>query len=547
MIKQLNKIDDINGIKYNTLGRNILIGGAWPYANSSLHLGHLAALLPGDIIARYYRQNGDNVIYVSGTDCHGTPITQRAKREGKTAKEIAEKYHKEFSNTFKKIGFSYSMYGKTEDEYHKELAKNFFEKMYKNGYIYEKVDKQPFCNKCNNFLSDRELKLICPSCGRESKGDQCDCGYIPSELDFKSAICAECGQIVELKSNKNLYLALSKLQPEIYKYFENVSDSWRINSRNETEKYFKVGLKDRAVTRDLNWGVDIPIQGYEGKKMYVWIEAVLGYITMAEKYCSEVGWDVSKFWGNDTNNKIYMVHGKDNIIFHSIILPALILALKNNYKLPDMMVSSEYLNINSEKISKSKGNGIKIDDIIENYNSDTLRYFLIANGPEKKDSNFSLEDYFTVHNSDVTNKYGNLVNRTLSFKGLEYVPNGKMNSKIEEKIERTYKIVGEYIEKAELKKAISAIMDLVEMGNKYYDDRKPWIQKKENIEAFNDTIYTCSNIVANLSNLYEPFMPKTSKKVRGFLGITEASWKKISIEPNTKITDAEPLFIRITK
>ncbi len=350
-----------------------------------------------------------------------------------------------------------------------------------------------------------------------------------------------------MKSNKNLYLALSKLQSEIYKYFENVSNNWRINSRKETEKYFKVGLKDRAVTRDLNWGVDIPIHGYEGKKMYVWIEAVLGYITMSEKYCSKVGWDISKFWGKDIDNRIYMVHGKDNIIFHSIILPALILALKDNYKLPDMMVSSEYLNINSEKISKSKGNGITIDYIIEKYNSDTLRYFLIANGPEKKDSNFSLEDYFAVHNSDVTNKYGNFVNRTLCFKGLEYVPNGKMDSKIEKQIEKTYELVGEYIEKAELKKAISEIMNLVEIGNKYYDDRKPWIQSKEDIEAFNDTIYTCSNIIVNLSNLYEPFMPKTSQRIREFLGITEAVWKKILLKPNTKIIGVEPLFTRITK
>lgn len=534
------------GLTYKPDGRNILIGGAWPYANSSLHLGHLAALLPGDILARYYRENGDNVVYVSGTDCHGTPITQRAKREGKTAKEIAESYDKEFSKTFKDMGFSYDLYGKTEDEYHKKSVQKMLQKMYDNGYIYEKKDRQPFCNHCNRFLADRELILTCPSCGLESKGDQCDCGYIPTEKDLNGAICVECGEKVNLKENKNLYLALSKLQSQIEQYFSQKSENWRLNSKKETEKYLKEGLIDRAVTRDLDWGVDIPIKGYEDKKMYVWIEAVLGYVTMAQKYCTENGLNWENFWKND-KSKIYMVHGKDNITFHSIILPALLLAMKENYKLPDMMVSSEYLNINSEKISKSKGNGITINDMIREYDTDTLRYFLMFNGPEKKDSNFSIEDYITVHNSEIVNKYGNLVNRTLNFKGLDYIPEGHMDTELEEMIEKAYKEVGDYIEKAEFKKALLQILSLVEAGNKYYDERKPWEQKKNDIKAFNDTIYTCANLIANLSNLYEPFMPVSSAKIREYLGIENAKWKKIIIESNIKKENVQALFTRIDK
>lgn len=533
-------------LTYKPDGRNILIGGAWPYANSSLHLGHLAALLPGDILARYYRENGDNVVYVSGTDCHGTPITQRAKREGKTAKEIAESYDKEFSKTFKDMGFSYDLYGKTEDEYHKKSVQKMLQKMYDNGYIYEKKDRQPFCNHCNRFLADRELILTCPSCGLESKGDQCDCGYIPTEKDLNGAICVECGEKVNLKENKNLYLALSKLQSQIEQYFSQKSENWRLNSKKETEKYLKEGLIDRAVTRDLDWGVDIPIKGYEDKKMYVWIEAVLGYVTMAQKYCTENGLNWENFWKND-KSKIYMVHGKDNITFHSIILPALLLAMKENYKLPDMMVSSEYLNINSEKISKSKGNGITINDMIREYDTDTLRYFLMFNGPEKKDSNFSIEDYITVHNSEIVNKYGNLVNRTLNFKGLDYIPEGHMDTELEEMIEKAYKEVGDYIEKAEFKKALLQILSLVEAGNKYYDERKPWEQKKNDIKAFNDTIYTCANLIANLSNLYEPFMPVSSAKIREYLGIENAKWKKIIIESNIKKENVQALFTRIDK
>lgn len=545
------KVTDKEKIKkergyYNPKGRNILIGGAWPYANSSLHLGHLAALLPGDVLARYYRENKDNVIYISGTDCHGTPITQRARKEKRTAKEIADVYDKEFFKTFRDMGFSYDLYGKTEDEYHKNSVQRMLKKMYDNGFVYEKEDMQPFCEYCNRFLADRELKLTCPSCGAESKGDQCDCGHIPTEEDLDGAVCMECGKIVHLRKNKNLYLALSKLQPQIEQYFLQNSYKWRLNSRKETEKYLKKGLKDRAVTRNLDWGVDVPIKGYEDKKMYVWIEAVLGYVTMAQKYCEENGIDYKEFWKND-ESLIYMVHGKDNITFHSIILPSLLLAMEDNYKLPDMMVSSEYLNINSEKISKSKGNGITINDMIKNYNPDTLRYFLMANGPERKDSNFSIEDYITIHNSEITNKYGNLVNRTLNFKDLEYIPKGNMDKEISESIEKAYKEVGGYIERAEFKKATLEIINLVEKGNKYYDERKPWEQKRKDMVAFNDTIYTCVNLIANLSNLYEPFMPDSSAKIREYLGIKTATWQKIIIEPNTKIANVQPLFTRIAK
>ena len=529
---------------YNLEKRNIVIGGAWPYANSSLHLGHLAALLPGDVLARYYRENGDNVIYVSGTDCHGTPITQRAKKEGRTAKEIAEEYHNEFAKTFKNIGFTYDLYGKTEDECHKRTVQKMLERMYKNGYIYEKADRQPFCDHCNRFLADRELTLTCPSCGKQSKGDQCDCGYIPTEEDLDGATCVECGEKVHLRDNKNLYLALSKLQPQIEEYFNKNSNNWRLNSKRETEKYLKEGLRDRAVTRDLDWGVDVTIPGYENKKMYVWIEAVLGYITMAQKYCAEKGLDWKNFWKND-ESKIYMIHGKDNIIFHSIILPALLIAMNDNYKLPDVMISSEYLNIDYEKISKSKGNGITIDDMIKDYDVDTLRYFLIANGPEKRDSNFSINEYVTIHNSEITNKYGNLVNRTLNFKGLDCVPNGKMNPEIEKKIDKTYKEAGDDIENGEFKKATLAIMHLVEEGNKYYDSRKPWEQINNDEAEFNDTIYTCINLIANLSNLYEPFMPNSSRKIREYLGLEKGIWQKVIINPNTKIADVKPLFARI--
>lgn len=525
--------------------RNVLIGGAWPYANSSLHLGHLAALISGDFLKRYHELLGDNVLYVSGTDCHGTPITERAKSENITPKDIAEKYHNEFKSIFEKMNFSYDLYTKTYDEYHKKHVEEMFFKMYQNKYIYPKKNSQPYCEHCGKFEADRELELICPNCGLVTKGDQCDCGYVPNEDDLIGATCRECGNKTVQKENTHLYIALSKFQSQIEQYVKEKQKNWRIASINETEKYLKEGLKDRAVTRDLSWGVDIPVEGFKDKKMYVWIDAVLGYVTATQKICEEKGLNWEDFWKEDNNIKMYMCHGKDNITFHTIILPALLMAMEENYHLPDVMVATQYLNINSEKISKSKGNGITIQQMVDEYNVDSLRYYMIAYGPENKDVDFTVENYINVHNSDMVNKFGNFVNRTLKFKGLDEIPIGIMDTHMQEKIDETYKEVSEYIEILEFRKACSKIVELIEMGNKYYDERKPWIQKRENIEEFNNTIYTCANIIANLSNLIEPIMPKTSKKLREYLKIERPLWKQIQIKEKILLNNIGMLFERI--
>lgn len=527
------------------MSKKILIGGAWPYANSSLHLGHLAGLISGDVLARFHRQIGDEVIYVSGTDCHGTPITERAKKEGISPKEIAEKYHKEFSEVFKKMNFSYNLYTKTESEFHKQKVKRLFKKMYDNGYIYEKVEPDTYCEVCNKFVSDRELKLVCPSCGNETKGDQCDCGHIPTIEELNGSICTNCGNTVVLKDNRNLYIALGELQNKIEEYVKEHKSAWRKNAQNETEKYLREGLRDRAVTRDLDWGVEIPVEGYENKRMYVWIDAVLGYLTTTIDYCEQNGLNWEEWWKDTSENaKIYMVHGKDNITFHSLILPGLLLATEDGYRLPDIIVSTEYLNFNDQKFSKSKGIGMTILEAIDEFNIDTLRFYLMKNGPEKKDSNFSIEDY-KAHHNEITNKLGNFVNRTLKYKGIEEVPSGEMNQKIEQKIEDLYKEIQELIGKLEFREASNKIMGLLDDANKFYDEQKPWIQAKENIEEFNNTIYTCTNIIANLSNLFEPFMPETTAKIREYLKINKPTWEYIEVIPGTKLDRVEPLFTRM--
>lgn len=518
----------------------ILIGGAWPYANSSLHLGHLAALISGDVLARYHRKKGDKVIYVSGTDCHGTPITERAKKEKTSPKEIAERYHKSFSEEFKKMNFSYDLYTYTEDEYHKEKVKEIFKKIYDNKYIYEKIDEDNFCEHCNKFVADRELRLVCPNCGEVSKGDQCDCGYIPTKEDLKGAICNNCNNKTITKENKNLYIALSKLQPQIEKYLQKQEVHWRKNAQNESNKYIKEGLKDRAVTRNLDWGIEIPVKGFEDKRMYVWIDAVLGYLTATMKYCEQNNLDWKNWWKND-NSKIYMVLGKDNIVFHSIILPGLLIGINEGIKSPDMIVSTEYLNFHDQKFSKSKGIGITVAEALEKFNVDTLRFHLMRNGPESKDSNFTEEDYKSTHN-EITNKLGNFVNRTLKYKGLDVIEKSEINVDIKEYISKKYVEISNDIEKIEFRSACNSIIEFLDYANKYYDNQKPWVQSKEDMEGFKKTIYTCTVFIANIANLIEPFMPNTTNTIKKYLQIEDNKWEYINIDKDIKLDNIQPLF-----
>ncbi len=526
------------------MGKNILVGGAWPYANSSLHLGHIAGLIGGDIIARFHRQLKDNVIYVSGSDCHGTPITQRAKKEGIAPNEICETYHKEFDNVFKEMNFSYDMYTKTTSEYHKNKVEEIFKKIYDNGYIYEKEEEDIYCPHCNKFLSDREIMLICPDCGAYTNGDECDCGRIFNIEDFKEAECTECHTKVVFKNNKNLYLSLSKLQDKIQEYVSKNEGNWRINAQNETNKYLKEGLRDRAVTRDIEWGVNIPIKGYENKRMYVWIEAVLGYITITMQYCEEHGLDSDAWLKNSDNNYIYMAHGKDNIVFHTLIYPGLLLAIDENYRLPDMIVSTEYLNYYNQKFSKSKGIGPTIEESISKSNVDTLRFHLIKCGPEKKDANYTEEEYKSTHN-EITNKLGNFVNRTLKYKGLTNIPNGIMDEEIKKILINSYDKIYNLMEKLEFREVCLHIIELLDEANKYYDSKGPWKLHEEDINEFNNVIYTCCVIIANISNYINFIMPQTAFKIRNYLNVTEDTWKYIEVQKEMKLENIEALFERM--
>mgnify|MGYP005930891213 FL=1 len=532
------------------MNKTIFIGGAWPYANNSLHLGHIAALLPGDIIARYYRKNGDSVLYVSGTDCHGTPITLRAKNEGTTPEKIALSFHEEFAKCFEKLNFSYDSYSLTHNEFHAEFVKDVIKKLFESDELYQRVESQDFCETCQHFLSDREIEGTCPICGGHAKGDQCDeclATFDASKLLNKK--CKYCGSPVSKHDNVHLYWKLSKYQERISEYVNSHKDLWRFSSTNESLKYLaNAGLVDRAITRQLDWGIDVPIRGFEDKKIYVWIEAVLGYISTGIKYCNEHGLNWEDFYKDSSTLDTYYVHGKDNIPFHTIIFPALLLALNDDYQLPNHIVSSQFLNIDDEKISKSKGNGIAVKDLLEDYSSDSIRYCLTYQAPELKDTNFTPEILEQLHNKSLVGEYGNFVNRNLSFLVKKFngiIPSGQIDPDVVSIIKETYSKVAHFIENAELRNAIQEIQQLVRFSNKYYDEKQPWIQVKQDITEFNSTTATCIVLIINIANLYEPFIPDSSRKVFDFFGITSPNWEYISIEPGVTLKDVSILFPRI--
>lgn len=530
--------------------RDIFIGGAWPYANYYLHVGHLAALLPGDILARYFRGKGDNVIYVSGSDCHGTPITERAKKENVSPEEIATLYHNEFVKTFNNLGFEYDEYSSTMSEHHIKYVMDQFKKMLDNGYIYEKEELQDYCEKCDSFLSDREIVGICPHCGGKSTGDQCDvCGDSLDSSEVLDKHCKTCGSATIMKENKHLYFKLTAFESQLQELINKNKDKWRKNALGEAQKYIDMGLVDRAATRQLNWGVPVPVKGYEDKRIYVWIEAVLGYLSVGKEVAEKRGIDFDRFMSKDNPNlKTYYVHGKDNIPFHTTIYPAIISAIKNNYNLPDYIVSSAYVNLDNEKMSKSKGNLITANELLEMFDSDTLRFYFSFKGPETNDMNCSLSDIIQTHNKFLVGMLGNFVNRNLSFINKKFdgnIKEGKIDEKIKEITIKSYKLIGDFFEKGELKNATAQIFDYIAIANKYYDSRQPWVQVKEDINSFNDTTYTCVYMIANMANMIAPVLPHASQKIKQMLELPEYKWQEAEISGDYKIQNLRILYNKI--
>ncbi|MEO3944214.1 methionine--tRNA ligase [Gorillibacterium sp. CAU 1737] len=544
---------------------SIFIGGAWPYANGSLHLGHLSSLLPGDILARYYRLKGEPVLYVSGSDCHGTPIAIRAEKEGVTPEAIADAYHREFEDCFTRLGFSYDRYTRTDSSHHRRHVQELFLRLLESGSLELREVEQTYCAACEKFLPDRYVEGLCPKCGAHARGDQCEaCQTVLDPIDLLERRCKLCGSEPTSRQTEHYYLLLSRYQEELERYAQNAS-GWRDNAVHLTRRYLDEGLQDRAATRDLPWGVDVPLPGFEGKKIYVWIEAVSGYWTASQLWAEETGQDAAPFWSDDA--LAYYIHGKDNIPFHTVILPALLLGA-GGLHLPDRIVSGEYLTLEGQKISTSRGWAVWVPDVLERYDPDSLRYFLTANSPEKHDGDFSWNEFIRSHNGELVNAFGNFVHRSLVFLQKSFdarVPEGTLDETVRLELEALYERTGELIEQAELKKALDEGFRFVRSANKYFDTRKPWVAVKKEPAHAADTLYTCVQIAANLARLLSPFLPFACTRLEGMLGtpfhllddqaagagITEPGqvlscrWLFTEVPAGTSLGTIQPLFARI--
>ncbi len=525
----------------------ILIGGAWPYANGSLHLGHVAALLPGDILARYFRQKGENVLYVSGSDCNGTPISIRAQQEHTTVQEIADRYHQEFHQCFSQLGFSYDLYTRTDALHHHQSVQEIFLSLLKNQYLYKKTVEQAYCQKDNQFLPDRFVEGICPHCKQKARGDQCDhCSSILDPLELKEKRCKICGEEPVIKQTDHFYFAFSKFQKEMESYLKEAIDKelWRENALALTKRYLQEGIPDRAVTRDLPNGIDVPLDGFEGKKIYVWIEAVSGYLTASIEICKKTGLNVEDYWNDKTTS--YYVHGKDNIPFHTVIWPSILLGLGRK-SLPTHIISSEYLTLEKRKLSTSQNWAVWVPYILQKYNPDSIRYFLTINAPEARDTDFSWREFIYSHNSELLGAYGNFVNRTLKFIQKAYngkIPKRQVSKSIIAVTEEVYQSSGQWIEKGKVKKALEEIFSYIRYANRYFDQEKPWEQVKTEKVAGEITLANCTYIIVNLAQLLEPFVPFSTHKIRDMLGIRKVEWKQQQTLPS-EIKYVIPLFERL--
>ena len=526
---------------------SIFIGGAWVYANGSLHLGHISSLLSGDILARYYRSKGEDVLYVSGSDCNGTPITVRAKQEGVSVTEIADRYHEEFVACYSSLGFSYDVYARTDHPQHHEVVQNIFTELYSKGFIYKKEVEQAYCETCKQFLPDRYVEGTCPSCHGPSRGDQCDhCSTILEPLDLLEPRCKHCMHKPSTRFTEHFYFSLSSFQKFLENYTENADRKslWRENAISLTKRYLHEGLHDRAVSRDLSVGVNIPISGYEEKKVYVWIEAVSGYYSASRLWAQSVGADEDTFWSNTT--RAYYVHGKDNIPFHSIIWPAILEALGDK-ALPTHIVSNEYLTLEKRKLSTSKNWAVWLPDMLERYDPDSIRYFLTINAPENRDADFSWKEFIYSHNAELLGAYGNLVNRTLKFIEKSFdnlIPNEKISSEIEGRIGNLYAEVGQLIEGTNFKQALELIFEAIRFSNKYFDQMQPWKTVKENPTECRQTLADCTFLIVNFGNILRPFLPFSSQKICDAIEVDKEGWEVLGVaSPVLKYKGA--LFSRV--
>ncbi len=500
------------------------VTAALPYANGPVHIGHLAGCyLPADIYVRYLRSKGEDVKFICGSDEHGVPITIKAKKEGITPQQVVDKYHKMMGDAFKEFGVSFDIYSRTSSKTHHETASAFFKTLYDKKVFVEEVTEQYFDEKANQFLADRYIVGTCPKCSNENAyGDQCEkCGSTLNATDLINPKSTLSGEKPVLKNTKNWFLPLDKMQPQIESYIDSHKD-WKTNVYGQCKSWLNAGLQPRAMTRDLDWGVKVPVEGAEEKVLYVWFDAPIGYISATKDLTKD--WEL--YW-KDKETKLVHFIGKDNIVFHCIIFPAMLMA-EGSFILPENVPANEFLNLEGDKISTSRNWAVWLHEYLLEFKDkqDVLRYTLCANAPETKDNDFTWKDFQAKNNNELVAILGNFINRTLVLTHKYYdgkVPVAAEYTKSDilllEEISKFPAKIAASIEHYRFREALGELMNLARLGNKYLADNEPWILIKTDEKRVQTIMNLSLQISANLSVLMEPFLPFTSAKLGNMLNL----------------------------
>ena len=541
----------------------VLVAVAWPYANGPLHLGHVAGCyLAADIFARYHRLKGDQVLMVSGSDTHGTPITIRADQEGVTPREVVDRYHALFLESWDQLGISFDLFTHTETKNHEKVTHDIFRVLREKGYIYTDKTLLAYCPQCSRFLPDRYVEGDCPHCADpRARGDQCDaCGRTLDPQDLVNPRCALSGDTPEFRESEHFFLKLSAFQEPLLEWV-NRQTHWRPNVLNFTRRFLEDGLKDRAITRDLDWGVTIPLEGYDDKRIYVWFEAVIGYLSAAVEWAQLQGRDESweDFW-KDPESRAYYFIGKDNIPFHSIIWPAMLMGYGHDLNLPYDVPANEFLSLENQKFSTSQNWAVWLPDYLERYDPDPLRYLLSANMPESSDADFSWSEFVRRNNDELVATYGNLVNRVLTFTYRNFegkIPTPRPLDEVDEGLLRSARLamdgVGQNLGQCRFKAAISQAFSLAQEANRYLDAKAPWRAIKENPSDAATSLYVSISVINCLKLLLYPFLPFSSQKLHELLGydgrVEDGRWDfddlMAGIASGKELSNPAPLFTKL--
>ena len=538
------------------------VTSALPYANGPVHIGHLAGVyVPADIYVRYLRLKGEEVLFVGGSDEHGVPVTQRARKEGITPQDVVDRYHNIIKESFKEFGISFDVYSRTTSDVHHKFAADFFRKLYDEGKLVEQSTKQFYDEKTEKFLTDRDVVGECPYCHKQAYGNQCEegCGRALEPTELINPRSKETGETPVLKETKNWYLPLNEYQQWLKEWILENHKEWRPNVYGQCKSWLDMDLQPRAMTRDLDWGIPVPVEGADGKVLYVWFDAPIGYISNTKELCDNEPekWGTWEKWWQDEETRLLHFIGKDNIVFHCIIFPTMMKA-HGGYVMPDNVPSNEFLNLEDDKISTSRNWAVWLHEYLVDFpgKQDVLRYVLTANAPETKDNNFTWKDFQARNNNELVAVYGNFVNRALVLTHKYFdgkVPAcGELNDYDKATITEFMDVKAE-VEKLldgfKFREAQKEAMNLARIGNKYLADTEPWKLAKTDMERVGTILNLSLQLAANLAIAFEPFLPFSSEKLRGMLGMETFEWEQLGrtdlLTAGHQLGKAELLFEKI--